>query len=94
MCESYFLSEYRILWRTTYIGATIAAAVVTACVCRVITGLLFECTLLHSYVRMSVQHAPETDSETFSLLRALSCNTVWVLLLMSGGHFAGAVFRG
>lgn len=36
----------------------------------------------------------EESVELTASLQSLSANTCWVVLMMGGGHFAGAVFRG
>lgn len=36
----------------------------------------------------------QSDDDAGSSLKAISKNTVWVVLMTGGGHFAGAVFQG
>lgn len=36
----------------------------------------------------------EEPAELTASLQSLSMSTCWVVLMMGGGHFAGAVFRG
>lgn len=44
---------------------------------------------------MSVsQGGIEEPVELTASLQNLDANTCWVVLMMGGGHFAGAVFRG
>ncbi|NXA83483.1 ANKZ1 protein, partial [Thryothorus ludovicianus] len=53
---------------------------------------MYRCVL----VTGKASHSPafwERDSRKASL-QSLSANTCWVVLMMGGGHFAGAVFRG
>lgn len=40
------------------------------------------------------QGATEEPVELTASLQSLSASTCWVVLMMGGGHFAGAVFRG
>lgn len=40
------------------------------------------------------QGATEEPVELTASLQSLSSSTCWVVLMMGGGHFAGAVFRG
>ncbi|NXS92271.1 ANKZ1 protein, partial [Jacana jacana] len=48
-----------------------------------------------SHTRLSVyQGGIEEPGELTALLQSLSVSTCWVVLMMGGGHFAGAVFRG
>ena len=45
--------------------------------------------------RVSVyQDGIEDTVELTASLQSLSASTCWVVLMMGGGHFAGAVFRG
>lgn len=45
--------------------------------------------------RVSVYQGDIEESvELTASLQSLSANTCWVVLMMGGGHFAGAVFRG
>lgn len=36
----------------------------------------------------------EEPMEVIASLQSLSASTCWVVLMMGGGHFAGAVFQG
>lgn len=40
------------------------------------------------------QGGSEEPEELIASLQSLSASTCWVVLMMGGGHFAGAVFRG
>ena len=40
------------------------------------------------------QGASEEPAELTASLQSLCASTCWVVLMMGGGHFAGAVFRG
>lgn len=36
----------------------------------------------------------DNEQDVGSSLKAISKNTVWIVLMTGGGHFAGAVFQG
>lgn len=40
------------------------------------------------------QGGSKEPMELITSLQSLSASTCWVVLMMGGGHFAGAVFRG
>lgn len=40
------------------------------------------------------QGGSEEPAELVASLQSLGADTCWVVLMMGGGHFAGAVFRG
>lgn len=51
--------------------------------------------MLRVLARVSVyQDDIEETVELTESLQSLSASTCWVVLMMGGGHFAGAVFRG
>ncbi|XP_037344817.2 tRNA endonuclease ANKZF1 isoform X2 [Pungitius pungitius] len=47
-----------------------------------------------SVYRCILRGQPDDEQEAASSLRAISQQTVWVILMTGGGHFAGAVFQG
>ncbi|KFZ67158.1 Ankyrin repeat and zinc finger domain-containing protein 1, partial [Podiceps cristatus] len=55
----------------------------------------YRCVLGTRKARVSVsQGGSEEPAELTASLQSLSASTCWVVLMMGGGHFAGAVFRG
>ncbi|KFV11151.1 Ankyrin repeat and zinc finger domain-containing protein 1, partial [Pterocles gutturalis] len=55
----------------------------------------YRCVLGTRKARVSVsQGGREEPAELIASLQSLSASTCWVVLMMGGGHFAGAVFRG
>ncbi|KFV96856.1 Ankyrin repeat and zinc finger domain-containing protein 1, partial [Fulmarus glacialis] len=55
----------------------------------------FRCVLGTRKARVSVsQDGSEEPAELTASLQSLDASTCWVVLMMGGGHFAGAVFRG
>ncbi|KFO92069.1 Ankyrin repeat and zinc finger domain-containing protein 1, partial [Buceros rhinoceros silvestris] len=55
----------------------------------------YRCVLGPGKARVSVsQGGSEEPAELVASLQSLGADTCWVVLMMGGGHFAGAVFRG
>ncbi|NWH50135.1 ANKZ1 protein, partial [Fregata magnificens] len=55
----------------------------------------YRCVLGTGKARVSVsQSGSEEPAELTASLQSLGVSTCWVVLMMGGGHFAGAVFRG
>ncbi|KFP51321.1 Ankyrin repeat and zinc finger domain-containing protein 1, partial [Cathartes aura] len=56
---------------------------------------IYRCVLGTGKARVSVsQGGSEEPAELMASLQSLGASTCWVVLMMGGGHFAGAVFRG
>ncbi|KAM9805207.1 tRNA endonuclease ANKZF1 [Neosynchiropus ocellatus] len=47
-----------------------------------------------SVLRCILHRKPEAEQDLVSSLRSITKNTVWVVLMTGGGHFAAAVFQG
>ena len=43
---------------------------------------------------MIFQNAPESEEALLSLVNAVQKQSKWMILMLAGGHFAGAVFDG
>ncbi|KFQ06619.1 Ankyrin repeat and zinc finger domain-containing protein 1, partial [Leptosomus discolor] len=55
----------------------------------------YRCVLCTGKAKVSVsQGGSEEPAELMASLQSLGASTCWVVLMMGGGHFAGAVFRG